>query len=495
MNQQLLDRLRNVSSLPSLPGVALRVLELVRRDTTGVADVAKVISGDPALAAKLLRTVNSSFYGLPMQVGTISHAATLLGLQSVKTLALGFSLASMIKPTKGESFDFNRFWRQSLYAAIAARSLAKLVHLRECEEAFVAGLLSDIGTVVMYRVLGSDYEAVLENSKGDQTQLVHLCRQKFDLDHAQVGGMLAEHWKLPAVLVEPIRQHHNLDDPQIKSRSLVEVVHVAVICAQVFSAKVKGLLQHAKSELASRFQLDGPAISKLFVQIDSQSKPLADSLEVRIESGRTLSEIEDEAREMLMQLTLKAQFQSQEAQRLNGELLQQANTDGLTGLANRAHFSQFLQCAFVQSQTQQQPLALLFLDVDRFKSINDRYGHQAGDEVLMHLAKLLQSQVRKSDLVARYGGEEITIVMPGADEKLAMTIAQRIRKKVESEQFSFDRQIIPITVSIGVAANAPPSTTFTSAEALVRAADESVYAAKSAGRNCVQISAASLCAA
>jgi diguanylate cyclase (GGDEF)-like protein len=495
MNQQLLDRLRNVSSLPSLPAVALRVLELVRQDTTGVADVARVISGDPALAAKLLRTVNSSFYGLPMQVGTISHAATLLGLQSVKTLALGFSLASMIKPAKGESFDFDRFWRQSLYAAVAARSLAKYVRLKECEEAFVAGLLSDIGTVVMYRVLGREYEKLLEASNGDQTELVRLSREKFDLDHAQVGGMLAEHWKLPPLLVEPIRQHHNLADPHIKSKSLVEVVHVAVICAQVFASEVTGLLRVAKNELRSRFQLDETAIIKLFSQIDAQSKPLAAGLDVRIEGARNLAEIEEEAREILMQLTLSAQLQSQEVQRLNNELQQQANTDGLTGLANRARFSQFLQCAFVHSQSQHQPLSLLFLDLDHFKSINDRYGHQAGDEVLMRLAKLLQSQVRKTELVARYGGEEMVIVMPGAEEKLAMSVAQRIQKALASEQFSFYGQTIPLTVSIGVAVNTPGSAAFESPEALVKAADESVYAAKAAGRNCVQIRSTTLRAA
>src|SRR3954453_18402070 len=151
MNDELLNRLRNVSNLPSLPAVALRVLELVRRDDVRIADVANVISSDSALSAKLLRTVNSSFYGLSKQVGTISHAATLLGLQSVKTLALGFSLVSIVQARPGEAFDFSRFWRQSLYTAVAARLLANRVAPKQREAAFVAGLLSDVGTLVMHR--------------------------------------------------------------------------------------------------------------------------------------------------------------------------------------------------------------------------------------------------------------------------------------------------------------------------------------------------------
>src|SRR3982750_278433 len=112
MNDQLLAKLKNVSLLPSLPAIAIKVLDLTRQPNVGVADVAKVISNDAALSAKVLRTVNSSFYALPTRVSTINHAASLLGLQSIKTLALGFSLVSSFNSDKSKAFDYNRFWRQ-----------------------------------------------------------------------------------------------------------------------------------------------------------------------------------------------------------------------------------------------------------------------------------------------------------------------------------------------------------------------------------------------
>jgi two-component system cell cycle response regulator len=499
MNDELLNRLRNVSNLPSLPAVALRVLELVRRDDVRIADVANVISSDSALSAKLLRTVNSSFYGLSKQVGTISHAATLLGLQSVKTLALGFSLVSIVQARPGEAFDFSRFWRQSLYTAVAARLLANRVAPKQREEAFVAGLLSDVGTLVMHRAIGREYDELLAASNGNQIELVRLSRERFDLDHAQVGAMLAEHWQLPPLLVEMIRQHHNLDDPAVKSRSLVEVVHVGVICAQVFAAGVNGLLQSARYELQSRFALDEGAILDLFAQIDARSQELAQTFDLRIETGRTIADIEEEARHMLVELTLQSQMQSRAAKQLNKELQLRANSDGLTKLANRARLNQFLSNAFTRCQIARQPLALLFLDLDRFKAVNDRYGHQGGDQVLTHLAKLLLSQIRLSDLAARYGGEEFAVVLPGLDADAAGRVAERIRQAVAAARVEFNGATIEVTASIGVAATSavavPGADAMTSAAELIKAADDCLYAAKADGRNCVRQSTPDLRAA
>lgn len=184
MNHLLLAKIKGNPQLPSLPAVAVRVLELAKQSNASVENVTKVISSDPALAAKVLKTVNSSFYGLPHQVSTISHALVLLGMQTVKTLALGFSLASGLNAGKSSRFDYVRFWRQSLFSAVAARTLAKVLGDREPEEAFLAGLLSDIGTLAMHRGLGAEYDVLLEACGGDQVELVRLSREKFDLDHA-----------------------------------------------------------------------------------------------------------------------------------------------------------------------------------------------------------------------------------------------------------------------------------------------------------------------
>ncbi|MGD0768624.1 MAG: GGDEF domain-containing protein [Tepidisphaeraceae bacterium] len=482
MNHVLLEKIKNEPRLPSLPSVAIRVLELVKQENSSIGTVAKVISGDPALSAKVIRTVNSSFYGLPHHVGTINHALVLLGMQTVKTLALGFSLVGTINSKKSAKFDYLRFWRQSLYSAVAARTLDKALKRKAPEEAFLAGLLTDIGTLAMHQAIGEPYDELLATSQGDQVELIRLSREKFDLDHAEVGGMLAEHWKFPEILVEPIRQHHRLARGGHQFRPLTEVVYVGVLCGQIFSAKRTGLVELATRELKSRFKFDQAAINSLLAQIDAQTKELANLFEVTISPGRSIADIEQEARQMLVEMSLQTQMRSQQLATENKDLARQAATDGLTGLANRMGLAQFLTGALAESQQAAEPVSLLFLDIDKFKSVNDTYGHQTGDEVLERLGKLLRSLIKSTDLAARYGGEEIAIVLKKCDSQHAIETAERIRAAVQAECFDCGGKSFRVTSSIGVATDAP-SGRFGSCDDLIAAADHAVYSAKKAGRN------------
>ena len=125
------------------------MLDLAQKPEVDIAHIARVISKDPALSGKILRTVNSSFYGRSNNVGTISHALVILGLQSVKTLVLGFSLVANVARDKDRGFDHVAYWKRSIYSATAARALAARINLVQQEEAFLASLLSDIGMLAL----------------------------------------------------------------------------------------------------------------------------------------------------------------------------------------------------------------------------------------------------------------------------------------------------------------------------------------------------------
>src|ERR1043165_5784069 len=140
MNEQLLQRIKQCPNLPSLPSIAMQVLDLAQKADADIAEIARIISKDPALSSKILRTVNSSFYGRSQNVSTISHALVILGLQSVKTLVLGFSLVSNLSKNKSKGFKHVTYWRRSIYAATAARSIAAKAGVVQQEEAFLAGL-------------------------------------------------------------------------------------------------------------------------------------------------------------------------------------------------------------------------------------------------------------------------------------------------------------------------------------------------------------------
>jgi diguanylate cyclase (GGDEF)-like protein len=160
-----------------------------------------------------------------------------------------------------------------------------------------------------------------------------------------------------------------------------------------------------------------------------------------------------------------------------------SKTDALTEIDNRRHLEQRLEETFEHSARMQEPFACVMCDLDKFKSVNDTHGHQAGDAVLRQLAALLKTAAREIDRVGRYGGEEFMLILPGATAEAAVTFAERVRKSVEEHTFAFDGGSVQRTISCGVAGWPHPR--ITNVDALVRAADDALYVAKERGRNCV----------
>lgn len=175
-----------------------------------------------------------------------------------------------------------------------------------------------------------------------------------------------------------------------------------------------------------------------------------------------------------------------ERKRAEAELREMATTDFLTGLANRRHFIARMTDELARLQRLDNPYAaVLMLDLDHFKRINDTYGHATGDAILKHFAVLIRDELRKIDTVGRVGGEEFAIILPGANLEEAKIFAERLRQKVESTPLTLDGQVIPVTVSIGITSmEASDASAYT---ALIRA-DEALYSAKENGRNRVEVS-------
>ena len=162
-------------------------------------------------------------------------------------------------------------------------------------------------------------------------------------------------------------------------------------------------------------------------------------------------------------------------------LIDAAVRDGLTRAYNKTYFSDHLFSEFAFAYRHGQPLTLLMFDVDHFKSVNDTYGHRAGDYVLQRLAEVTQLGLRTEDMFARYGGEEFAIVCRGINGAQGMALAERLRVSVEQTRFEFEGTVIPITISIGVAAL--PESLVESSDQLVAMADAALYRAKHGGRN------------
>jgi diguanylate cyclase (GGDEF)-like protein len=158
-----------------------------------------------------------------------------------------------------------------------------------------------------------------------------------------------------------------------------------------------------------------------------------------------------------------------------------SQTDGLTGVDNRRHIEERLTEAFGHAARLNEPLAVVMTDVDHFKSVNDTYGHQAGDAVLKQVAEVLRDTAREIDRVGRYGGEEFLVLLPGASLEDARRYADRARAAVEGREFAYEGGALRRTLSAGVAAWPHPDVRHQ--EALVKLADDALYAAKTGGRN------------
>ena len=499
MNQQLVDRIRQCQNLPSLPAIAVQVLDLAQRADVGIAEIAQVISRDPALSGKILRTVNSSFYARSQTIGTVSHAVTILGLQSVKTLVLGFSLVSNLASKKGKGFKHLNYWKRSVYAATAARVIGLKLDVVQQEELFVATLLSDIGMLVLDRVLGDEYGDLCAKHES-HPDLLGAEVEKYQMTHAEVGGMLAEEWKLPPVLFVPIRHHHDPDKVgDAVVRRLTEMVSVAGRCADVFiDANAAPAIASVRQTLLNRHQMPGTECDLLLGEISKKTREVASLFEINVGTTEDFEIILKRANEALVEMTLRTQQQAtvlerqasvaQQLEQHNQVLKKHATVDPLTGLSNRAYFDAFLQKHFAAAMSEGKPLSLLMLDVDKFKAVNDKHGHAAGDGVLRTLGKLLAASAKEGELAARYGGEELVLVLPNTTRQAAAGTAELVRKAIAARAIDCGNGLsVPVTTSVGVAALEPGSTPFREPAHLLKAADLALYAAKSAGRNCVRV--------
>jgi HD-like signal output (HDOD) protein len=246
MDPQILQRIKNCKTLPAIPALPLQVLQLCRDEKTNAQKVGEVISKDPSFVAKLLNVANSSFYGGSRhKVTTVTHAVTLLGMNSIATLAFCFSLYRDLRKKGGGAFNHSHFWHRCILASLAAKILAKRVRVTNEEEIFLAGLLQDLGVLVMSEAFGSEYAMLYQKADQDHEALEALEQGRWKTDHCEIGAWLAETWELPEILREAVRGSH---DPSLATSS--DEVSRLTIMSVALSGRLADMWCHPKPEAA-----------------------------------------------------------------------------------------------------------------------------------------------------------------------------------------------------------------------------------------------------
>lgn len=494
MSRVSIDQVLACPSLPSLPAVAMEVLALASKPNINLEEIARVVQHDQALSARILKTVNSSFYGLPTPCPTITRAISLLGLSTVKSLVLGFSLVDSSRASD-DGFDLIEYWRRNLHSAAATRCIVKRSGTCDPEEAFIAALMQDIGMPAIYHAIGHEYQAITVKTEGDHNRLLMAEVDALGFNHAEVGSRMAQRWHLPGEIVEAIRRHHS-PDSATAHQTLVRAVALGTVAAaaitEINGASIKPRFINKAAEW---FSIDADTALAILKEVEREAKELSRLFRINIsgEQGPSNDTMLAQAEEIALQHQLSVQREAETLRETNSNLSRMTVTDALTNIGNRKHFDTELQSQFEAAHAHHGCLSVFMVDADRFKTLNDTHGHQAGDTVLIELARRMKHTVGETGLVCRYGGEEFTVIMPGTDRRTAARMAEQVRLAVCSTPIEVGDEhggikALPVTVSIGVASLEPHlASRLISPQLLLRAADKSLYAAKDGGRNCVRV--------
>ncbi|HCC55629.1 MAG TPA: HD family phosphohydrolase [Desulfobulbaceae bacterium] len=214
--------LREIKNLPTLPGIVAKLAKMAENPDTTTEQMGRLISKDHILASKLLKLVNSAFYGFPQRISSLNSAIILLGFNVIKSLIISASIFDVMEEQDVE------LWEHSLGCAVVSNVLARHLGVKDPEEISTAGLIHDLGKVAIKMELPKEYAMITELSQEKKISRLEAEREILGLDHAEVGSWLAKSWNLPNKLVEPIACHH---DPQLAKEERVAsaIVHFANI--------------------------------------------------------------------------------------------------------------------------------------------------------------------------------------------------------------------------------------------------------------------------
>ncbi|MGE5671277.1 MAG: HDOD domain-containing protein [Fibrobacterota bacterium] len=231
--EAMLAKLEGIENLPTLPVMVQQIQKLINNPNSSMNQIGALISKDQAIAARVVRLVNSAFYGLGRKVSSIPQAIVVLGLNTVKNLVTGVSVIKMFETADKESL-FNRdvFWLHSFGCAMGARLLAKSLGRSEPEDYFLAGLLHDIGVLILDQFFHDEFLSVLTFADGNNIDFHTAEQNVLGLTHCEAGAIVAEKWKIPDFLIQTIRYHHTSvnQDPEINC-DVINIVHIADVAA------------------------------------------------------------------------------------------------------------------------------------------------------------------------------------------------------------------------------------------------------------------------
>ena len=482
-------KLNSCTNLPSLPAIALKIIDASKDPDISLHEVATIISSDPAISAKLLKIANSPLYSQRRTLNNLREALTLLGFNASLTIALSFSLHQAI----GNNKNHESFWKRSILSASIARMLGARLAVPRLDDLFLASLLQDIGILVIQCISDSPYPDEESNLK--HTDRIKLELGSLDLDHSLVGAWLLSSWNLPDYLVRSALYSHflncgiqNQTDEEIRFHYCL---NLSGNLADVWLDDNHGELLHSILAVAKKVLLvDDKEFNEILIDINGSLPEISSVFEMFLVGDKDREEVLYEAKELLLERSLYTIKKSEEDARYIESITdrvekieKESRIDHLTKVYNRQHIDKLLELEYEEANINRWPLSLAFIDVDDFKLINDKYGHLVGDEILKLIADFFSANIRETDVLARYGGDEFLLMLPGSTSIIAHGVVGRLMKLFKDKAtLDVKGKCISTSVSIGLATHMDKHD-FDNLKDFMAAADEALYKAKEKGKN------------
>ncbi len=263
--REIKKKLRGLQGLPTLPPIVAKLTQMIGDETVSAPQIAAVIERDQVLTSKVLRLVNSAFYGFPRRISTVSNAIVLLGLNVIRTLVLTASIFEMM-----QSRDIG-LWEHSLGVAMVSGVLARELRLENPEEVATAGLLHDLGKVVERASLFEDYTRIQKIVQEQNLSWREAEKEVLHMDHAEIGGYLLNRWNLPERLIDPVSWHHEVSKAQ-KFPVETAVVQMAdlLVRARGFGCGGDPWVPEPEDPVLERVPLDRSRLEKLWPELEGR---------------------------------------------------------------------------------------------------------------------------------------------------------------------------------------------------------------------------------
>ncbi len=485
-----IDKFANSSKLPTLPEVALKLVEIAQQDEPDYAEISRIIRSDPVVSGKILKTVNSALFGFRQKIETIEQAIPKLGMTLLRTLILSFHLSR--HKTDKETLEpvLQDLWRCSLTQAAFAELIAEQIETVDPPTCFLAAMLQDIGVLAMLCEAPTEYlENVLDRENFPNVAAAE--RSHFGCSHVDVSVAIIEKWGMAECFGEAIHHHHDkvAGKQAKKTNVLIPILQGASLGANVlFSSRSSAMrldvtLAQWNDFLKAQFGFSESQVEEMISEVNHRVGEYSSVFKFNIGESVQTEAVVDAAKTMLQEITLKSQMElvaHKTSNRKHNPYAEEMYRDPLSGLYNRRYMNDNFEDLLAPLVKKRKPMVCLFLDVDKFKTINDDNGHSIGDKAIIHVAEWLTKSIRTSDIAIRLGGDEFLVILPNVKELECEKITNRIVNEIPAMEFGKGCSV-RVSLSVGCIFYQPVKGDVFDVNWLIDQADHLMYEAKKKG--------------